>query len=103
MAKFNQDPNNFTLKQQHVTINSIEEISNKVDANKMKGYQISKIIIALYYSKVLANSSLAMNTKFLERSTNEFRMLLCQNMFHTIEKFLLRYNQFDITTRTNKT
>ena len=90
MAKFNQGPSNLTLKQQHVRINSIEEISNKVDAKKMKGYQISKIIIALYYSKVLANSSLAMNTQFLERNTKEFRMLLCQNMFHTTEKFLLR-------------
>ena len=87
----NQDPKNFTLKQPQVRIKSIVEISNKVDAKKMKGYQISKIIIALYYSKVLANYSLVMITQFLERSTNEFRMLLCQNILQNIEKFFVRY------------
>ena len=43
---------------------NIEKISIKSDAKKMKDYQISKIIIPLYYCKLLANS-LAMITQFL--------------------------------------
>ena len=35
----------------------IEEIRIKSDAKKMKYYQISKTIIALYYCKLSANSS----------------------------------------------
>ena len=37
------------IKQQQIRTNYIEEISIKSDAKKMKYYQISKIIIALYY------------------------------------------------------
>ena len=44
--------------------NYIEEINIKSDAKKMKDYQISKIIIALYYCKLSAYS-LAMITQFL--------------------------------------
>ena len=45
-------------------MNYIEEISIKSDAKETKNYQISKIIIALYYCKVSVNS-LAMITQFL--------------------------------------
>ena len=41
-----------------------EEVSIKSDAKKMKDRQISKIIIALYYCKLSANS-LAMIPQFL--------------------------------------
>ena len=56
----------------------MEEISIKSDVKKMKDYNISKIITALYYCKLSANS-LAMITQL---SINEIMMLLCQNMLH---------------------
>ena len=56
----------------------MEEISIKSDAKKMKDYNILKIIIALYYCKLSANS-LAMITQW---SINEIMMVLCQNMLH---------------------
>ena len=56
----------------------MEEISIKSDAKKMKDYNILKIIIALYYCKLSANS-LAMITQL---SINEIMMLLCQIMLH---------------------
>ena len=56
----------------------MEEISIKSDVKKMKNYNILKIIIALYYCKLSANS-LAMITQL---SINEIMMLLCQNMLH---------------------
>ena len=43
---------------------SAAEVSIKSDAKKMKDYQISKIIIALYYCKLSVNS-LAIITQFL--------------------------------------
>ena len=49
------------LKQQQIRFNYIEEINIKSDAKKMKDYNISKIIIVLYYCKFSANS-LAMIT-----------------------------------------
>ena len=52
------------LKQQQIRFSYIEEINIKSDAKKMKDYNISKIIIALYYCKLSANS-LAMITQFL--------------------------------------
>ena len=52
------------LKQQQIRINYKEEISIKSDARKMKDNQISKVIIALYYCKLSANS-LPMITQFL--------------------------------------
>ena len=55
---------NFIIKQPQIRTNYIEEISIKSDVKKMKDYQISKIIIALYYCKVSA-SSLALITQFL--------------------------------------
>ena len=49
------------LKQQQIRFNYIKEINIKGDAKKMKDYNISKIIIVLYYCKFSANS-LAMIT-----------------------------------------
>ena len=57
------------LKQQQIRFNYIEEINIKNDAKKMKHYNISKIIIALYYCKLSANS-LAMITH-IETITNK--------------------------------
>ena len=48
----------------NIKIWHLEEISITNDAKKMKDYQISKIVIALYYCKLSANS-LAMITQFL--------------------------------------
>ena len=44
------------LQQQQIRFISIEEINIKSDAKKMKDYNISKIIIALYYCNLSANS-----------------------------------------------
>ena len=40
------------IQSNYVKIWYLEEISIKSDAKKMKDYQISKIIIALYYCKL---------------------------------------------------
>ena len=54
------------LQQYDMNKNSlyIEEINIKNDAKRMKDYNISKFIIALYYCKLVANS-LAMIMQFL--------------------------------------
>ena len=57
------------LKQQHIIFNCIEEVNIKSGAKKMKYYNTSKTIIALYYSKVSANS-LAMITH-IKTTTNK--------------------------------
>ena len=51
----------------------------------MKGYQVSKIINALCYCKLLANS-LTMITHVVQMSINKIMMLLCQNMQQNIDK-----------------
>ena len=67
-AKYGQTSNkmqrNLYLKTPQIRVNYIEEINIKIDAKKIKYYQISKIIIALYYCKLSVNS-LAMITQFL--------------------------------------
>ena len=52
------------IQSNYVKIWYLEEISIKSDAKKMKDYQVSKIIISLYYCSLSLYYSLAMITQF---------------------------------------
>ena len=77
------------LQQEQIRLNYIEEISIKNAGKNKEIVQISKNVLP-YIIVTLSEKSLAMITHFLQMSVNENMIVLCPNMLHKIEKFMLR-------------